>query len=810
MSSCKNNENSIIKLNVGGTIFATSKTTLTWLPGTFFTSLLSGGIDSLKDSEGAIFIDRDPQLFRIILNYLRTRHLEIKNVDLGQLKHEAQYYNIKPLMKRLTLCQGLSERVCGDLLFHAMIPFSSEGTSTSKPLFVKKQNNSGINDSNMDNVNAANIIRGHHNYLAVGYTSFISIHRQNESIGWHKVLCINKMEYPITHLALNVKFGAQNSEKVVATVLQDNSVHLWSLIEEAGEFKIRKLGTFAMHVTVSKLFFIGNQLVALSKTGKVGIWHSISQNWQVQDIVPILCHDTAGSLLIFGGSNGIIYLIDMQKFPLRMKDNDLLVTELYKDPDGEAITAISVYLTSKTTLSGNWIEIGYGTSGGKVRVIVQHPETVGHGPQLFKTYAVHTNPITKVVMTTNHLISVCCESNHTRTWSIARFRGMISTQPSSTSLASFKILVLDAAEELANPEGVDIGPYGDQDGENVFVQKVVPDTCEIYIRLASTGDRICSIHSIDGSTFTSFFIHEIEPSNRMVLRPKRILFTGHSNGSIQMWDMTTALDQYNFNNTSNSQMSTALAQALVNGNEKSQSTNNTNPNKIDFDPYGILGITKDGSNLAIIRKAYMRKSLIYHPDKFKGSKEEGTKVFLKLKTAYVLLTDVETKKAYDDMIDAKERKEKMMKERSEKTSSMRNAFRNDLEEREANSMKNLEEMQKEAASKLEEKLKLFRQSGYKKEQEWKRMMEEELLNRANQPVREKTKEGENKKRYFKKAELDELLGNKKFGENILRDKELFIDISKPEFEGYENRLLTSILGSDWKAGIAEDCTIIED
>ncbi len=40
---------------------------------------------------------------------------------------------------------------------------------------------------------------------------------------------------------------------------------------------------------------------------------------------------------------------DMQKFPLRMKDNDLLVTELYRDPGGDVITSISVYLTPKTS-----------------------------------------------------------------------------------------------------------------------------------------------------------------------------------------------------------------------------------------------------------------------------------------------------------------------------------------------------------------------------------------------------------------------------------------------------------------------------
>lgn len=39
----------------------------------------------------------------------------------------------------------------------------------------------------------------------------------------------------------------------------------------------------------------------------------------------------------------------MQKFPLRMKDNDLLVTELYRDPNHDPVTAISVYLTPKTS-----------------------------------------------------------------------------------------------------------------------------------------------------------------------------------------------------------------------------------------------------------------------------------------------------------------------------------------------------------------------------------------------------------------------------------------------------------------------------
>lgn len=44
----------------------------------------------------------------------------------------------------------------------------------------------------------------------------------------------------------------------------------------------RVIGTFSLSVAVDKLFFIGSQMVALSRTGKVGIWHSMTHNWQVQ------------------------------------------------------------------------------------------------------------------------------------------------------------------------------------------------------------------------------------------------------------------------------------------------------------------------------------------------------------------------------------------------------------------------------------------------------------------------------------------------------------------------------------------------
>lgn len=73
----------------------------------------------------------------------------------------------------------------------------------------------------------------------------------------------------------------------------------------------------------------------------------------------------------------------------------------------------------------------------------------------------------------------------------------------------------------------------------MFVQKVVPETDQLFVRLASNGKRVCVIQAVDGSIISSFYVHECEG---MGSRPRRFIFTGHSNGTVQMWDLTTALD----------------------------------------------------------------------------------------------------------------------------------------------------------------------------------------------------------------------------------------------------------------------------
>lgn len=72
--------------------------------------------------------------------------------------------------------------------------------------------------------------------------------------------------------------------------------------------------------------------------------------------------------------------------------------------------------------------------------------------------------------------------------------------------------------------------------------------------------RVCEIRSVDGSNITTYCVHECEAANRIGMRSRRFIFTGHTNGVIQVsfhstsfgivlptifpqiWDLTTALE----------------------------------------------------------------------------------------------------------------------------------------------------------------------------------------------------------------------------------------------------------------------------
>uniref|UniRef100_A0A914XT90 BTB domain-containing protein n=2 Tax=Plectus sambesii TaxID=2011161 RepID=A0A914XT90_9BILA len=100
-----------IRLNVGGHIFMTTKTTLTREPHSFFFRLCQEDPDlpSEKDDSGAYLIDRDAQYFGPVLNYLRHGKLVLnKHIAEEGVLEEAEFYNLRGLIQ---LCnERIAER----------------------------------------------------------------------------------------------------------------------------------------------------------------------------------------------------------------------------------------------------------------------------------------------------------------------------------------------------------------------------------------------------------------------------------------------------------------------------------------------------------------------------------------------------------------------------------------------------------------------------------------------------------------------------------------------------------------------------
>lgn len=86
-----------IDLNVGGKIFETARSTLVQQSGSYLESLLSGRYQVSRDRYGRIFINRDPDHFRTILNFLRNPQsppMPRDSAESEALVREAGYYGV--------------------------------------------------------------------------------------------------------------------------------------------------------------------------------------------------------------------------------------------------------------------------------------------------------------------------------------------------------------------------------------------------------------------------------------------------------------------------------------------------------------------------------------------------------------------------------------------------------------------------------------------------------------------------------------------------------------------------------------------
>lgn len=87
----------VVRINVGGQIFQTTKQTLTSAGPNSILSTISPS----SDQSNAPFIDRDPELFAVFLSLLRTGNFpssKAKSFDLEDIISEARFYGIESLL----------------------------------------------------------------------------------------------------------------------------------------------------------------------------------------------------------------------------------------------------------------------------------------------------------------------------------------------------------------------------------------------------------------------------------------------------------------------------------------------------------------------------------------------------------------------------------------------------------------------------------------------------------------------------------------------------------------------------------------
>mmetsp|Transcript_24989 Transcript_24989/g.48566 ORF Transcript_24989/g.48566 Transcript_24989/m.48566 type:complete len:214 (-) Transcript_24989:6-647(-) len=114
--ACVETSTGIIELNVGGQVFSTTRDTLMSAGDSFFSSLVGGEFGVHRDSKGLPFIDRDPKLFRHVLNFLRSQCTSLvldkeNKSQLAALQAEAEFYQVSPLIKELQMRVALTNRV---------------------------------------------------------------------------------------------------------------------------------------------------------------------------------------------------------------------------------------------------------------------------------------------------------------------------------------------------------------------------------------------------------------------------------------------------------------------------------------------------------------------------------------------------------------------------------------------------------------------------------------------------------------------------------------------------------------------------
>lgn len=97
--------NELIQLNVGGIFYTTTKSTLCKYSDSMLGAMFSDSFPTTRDQNGSVFIDRDGEVFKYVLNFLRSSKLSLPSdfKDLDLLQSEADFYQIRPLIQSIQI-----------------------------------------------------------------------------------------------------------------------------------------------------------------------------------------------------------------------------------------------------------------------------------------------------------------------------------------------------------------------------------------------------------------------------------------------------------------------------------------------------------------------------------------------------------------------------------------------------------------------------------------------------------------------------------------------------------------------------------
>jgi len=100
LADCNGGGSEWIKLNVGGSIFQTTRTTLSMDENSVLAKMFGdSGWRSATDSEGAYLLDRESKYFRPVLNFLRDGELIIDpDTSAEGVLREARFFNVQGII----------------------------------------------------------------------------------------------------------------------------------------------------------------------------------------------------------------------------------------------------------------------------------------------------------------------------------------------------------------------------------------------------------------------------------------------------------------------------------------------------------------------------------------------------------------------------------------------------------------------------------------------------------------------------------------------------------------------------------------